>query len=89
MGNEAQNQETQRRQLGSHSLSERSLAIHSNLDLILSRLVPRCSCGGELVIVGENRSAEGWRTGFKLQCKKCNKRWTYTGGTYHADSTSG
>lgn len=56
---------------------------------IMSRPVPRCSCGGELAIAGEIRNDEGWRTGFKLQCKKCSKRWTYSGGIYHADMTTG
>ena len=52
----------------------------------MSRIVPRCSCRGELVIVGEQRSADGWRTGFKLVCKQCGKRWTYSGGVYRQDS---
>ncbi|TMI33316.1 hypothetical protein E6H29_00595 [Candidatus Bathyarchaeota archaeon] len=51
----------------------------------VSRIVPHCSCGGELVIVGEVRSADGWRTGFKLKCKSCGKAWTYSGGVYRQD----
>jgi len=51
----------------------------------MSRVVPRCSCGGELVITGEVRTPDGWRTGFKLQCKKCGRRWTYSGGIYRED----
>ena len=52
---------------------------------VLSRTSPKCSCEGELAIVGEIRSADGWRIGFKLLCKKCGKRWTYSGGVYRLD----
>ncbi len=55
-------------------------------DEALSRIVPRCSCHGELVIVGEERSSDGWRIGFKLLCKQCGKRWTYSGGVYRQDT---
>lgn len=53
----------------------------------LSRIVPRCSCHGELVITGEIRTADGWRTGFSLECKQCGKKWTYSGGVYREAET--
>ncbi|TMI39061.1 hypothetical protein E6H23_09355 [Candidatus Bathyarchaeota archaeon] len=52
----------------------------------MSSRTPRCSCGGELVIVGDIRAPDGWRTGFKLQCKNCNAHWTYSGGFYHRET---
>jgi len=55
-------------------------------DSAMSRIVPRCSCQGELAITGEIRSADGWRTGFNLQCKQCGKKWTYSGGIYRQES---
>lgn len=39
------------------------------------------------MITGETRNQEGWRIGFNLQCKKCNKKWTYTGGVYRAEQS--
>ena len=56
------------------------------IDTILSRIVPRCSCQGELAITGEIRSADGWRIGFNLQCKQCGKKWTYSGGIYRQET---
>ena len=58
----------------------------SDRDSILSRIVPRCSCRGELAITGEIRSVDGWRTGFNLQCKQCGKKWTYSGGIYRQET---
>src|SRR5439155_13482169 len=55
-------------------------------DSVMSRIVPRCSCQGELAITGEIRSPDGWRTGFNLRCKQCGKKWTYSGGIYRQDS---
>lgn len=59
---------------------------HREIDDILSRIVPRCSCKGELAITGEIRTADGWRTGFNLQCKQCGKKWTYSGGIYRQET---
>ncbi|MBI5354910.1 MAG: hypothetical protein HZB68_00455 [Candidatus Aenigmarchaeota archaeon] len=39
----------------------------------------RCDCKNPLEITGEIKE-EGWRTGFRLECKKCGKKFDYTGG---------
>ena len=66
--------------------TKRIYSLHEANNIILSRIVPRCSCKGELAITGEIRSADGWRTGFNLQCKQCGKKWTYSGGIYRQET---
>src|SRR5437660_5932435 len=73
--------------LGRYPLESRAFIPAKRLnDSVMSRLVPRCSCHGELAITGEIRSPDGWRTGFNLQCKQCGKKWTYSGGVYRQES---